>query len=184
MKVNTNELIKVLIEKTRINLNRAIELEHLSAAEMNYKASKDQWSILECIEHLNLYDAFYIPAIKETIEKNNAPAVEIFKSGWLGNYFVNSMLPKEKLNKMKTFADKNPLGSNLDKSVIDKFIKNQKIYLELIDKSRNVNLNKAKTAITISKYIKLKLGDTFRFVIAHIERHLLQVERIRMTFQS
>jgi hypothetical protein len=35
------------------------------------------------------------------------------------------MLPKEKLNKMKTFKDKNPLNAVLDKTVINKFIDQQ-----------------------------------------------------------
>ena len=38
---------------------------------------------------------------------------------------MDSLLPKGKLNKMKTFKDKNPLNANLDKTVIDKFINQQ-----------------------------------------------------------
>ena len=37
---------------------------------------------------------------------------------------------------------------------------------------------KTKTAISISKLMKLRLGDTFRFVTAHNERHLLQAENV------
>lgn len=65
---------------------------------------------------------------------------------------------------MKTLKENNPLGSHLDKSVIDRFIDQQKDSLKLIDKSKNVNLSKTKTAISISKLIKLRLGDTFRFI--------------------
>jgi hypothetical protein len=43
------------------------------------------------------------------------------------------MLPKEKLNKMKTFKDKNPLNAKLDKAVIDKFTNQQTKLLELIN---------------------------------------------------
>ena len=41
-----------------------------------------------------------------------------------------------------------------------------------------IDLNKTKTAISISKLIKLKIGDTFRVVVYHNERHLIQAEKI------
>ena len=46
--------------------------------------------------------------------------------------------------------------------------------VEHLNNSRNINLNKVKTNITISKLIKLKLGDTFRFLTYHNERHIIQ----------
>ena len=79
---------------------------------------------------------------------------------------------------MKTLKENNPLGSHLDKNVIDRFINQQKECLELLEKSKRINLSKTKTAISISKLIKLRLGDTFRFITAHNERHVLQAENI------
>ncbi len=178
MKINTKELINELLEKTRINIHKAEGFRKLSNKELNYKESSDKWSIIECIEHLNIYGDFYNPVIKESIQKTNTTATKIFKSGVLGNYFVNLIAPKEKLNKMKTLKENNPLGSHLDKNVIDRFINQQKECLELLEKSKKINLSKTKTAISISKLIKLRLGDTFRFITAHNERHLLQAENI------
>lgn len=177
MKISRANLIIELIERTRLGINQIQKLYELSIEELNFRESDDSWSILECIEHLNMYGDFYIPAIKTTISKNNESSTEVFKSGLLGNYFVKSMEPKVNLNKMKTFADKNPINSSLDKSVIDRFINQQKEFLELLNKSKNLNLVKAKTAISISKLLKLRLGDTFRFILAHNERHFEQIEK-------
>lgn len=77
---------------------------------------------------------------------------------------------------MKTSKDKNPIGSTLTIDVIDKFIIQQKELIDLIKKSKNVNLTKTKTAISISKLIKIRLGDTFRFIIAHNQRHIIQAK--------
>ena len=87
------------------------------------------------------------------------------------------MLPKEKLNKMKTFKSMNPIGSNLDKTVLEKFLSQQKTLLELLQQAEKVSLTKNKTGISISKWIKLKLGDTFRIVIYHNLRHVIQAEK-------
>ena len=178
MKIITKELIEELKEKTRVNIRKAEGFKKLTDKEINYKETIDKWSILECMEHLNIYGDFYNPEINKCIKQTHTTSAKIFKSGVIGNYFVNLIKPKEKMNKMKTLKVNNPLGSSLDKSSIDKFISQQKECLELIERSKQINLTKTKTAISISKLIKLRLGDTFRFITAHNERHLIQAENI------
>ena len=79
---------------------------------------------------------------------------------------------------MKTFKDKNPVGKKLDKTTLDRFLEQQFVFLELLEKTRKVNLKKTKTSILISNFIKLRLGDTLRVQVAHNERHLDQAERV------
>lgn len=175
----TSEIVlSDLTDMTSDILKRSEAFNALSDQELNYKSNEESWSILECLEHLNRYGDFYIPEIGRTIDVSNKPNEKDFKSGWLGNYFAKSMLPKEKLNKMKTFKSMNPIGSTLDKSVLEKFINQQNALLGLLEKAQNVSLGKNKTSISISKWIKLKLGDTFRVVIYHNLRHIVQAERV------
>lgn len=178
MKLESNKLIADLIDRTKENLNSAEGIKQLSFEKLNWKMNAESWSALECFAHLNLYGDFYLPEIETRIySAKYAKAVPLFKSGLLGNYFAKAMLPKEKLNKMSTFKDKNPVGSNLTRSVLDKFIAQQKLMLELLDQARNIDLNRTKTSISISKFIKLKLGDTFRVVIYHNQRHIVQAKK-------
>lgn len=171
-------LIAELIERTKQYLIKAEEFKSLEMDQLNWKAGQEIWSILECIEHLNLYGDFYLPEIDLRISRANHEAEADFRPGFLGDYFAKSMLPKEKLNKMKTFKSKNPNGSKLNKATITRFLEQQQKMLELLDKARRVSLNKTKAAISISSLIKLKLGDTFRFVIYHNERHMVQADKI------
>jgi hypothetical protein len=174
MKIAAEKLIKDLIESTRENLNQVEKFKECSDQALNYKENASSWSILECIEHLNLYGDYYLPEMEDNIANSKHEATAIFKSGVLGNYFAKQMLPKEGMKKMEAPKDKNPSGSQLEKSVIERFIKQQHKMLELLNKARHVSLTKTKTAISISKLIKLRLGDTFRFVIYHNQRHLAQ----------
>src|SRR5690606_40982799 len=114
---------------------------------------------------------------KNRIESSSTKTEKVFKRGWIGNYFAQSMLPKEKLNKMNTFKAMNPIHSNLNKAVIDVFIDQQNQILKLLTAAEHINLNKVKTSISITKMIKLKLGDTFRFMIYHNERHIVQAKK-------
>jgi uncharacterized damage-inducible protein DinB len=177
MKIKNDLLIKELIESVQ-NINSEVEVFlTLTKSQLNQKSNPDAWSILECIEHLNLYNDFYIPEITKQASKAEKVENGLFKSGVIGNYFAKSMLPKDKFKKMKTFDDKNPIGSDLTEEVIHKFLKYGQELISLLENSKQVNLTKTKTAITISKVIKLRLGDTYRFLINHQIRHLAQAKR-------
>ena len=176
MKTSSEILILELIETTRQNLNFAELLKLKKDPELNWKENINSWSILECLKHLNLYGDFYIPEIDKTMVNSKHKCEIEFASGFLGNYFAESMLPKQKLNKMKTFKDKNPLNSKLDRKVIDEFIAQQMKIIDLLNEAKNVSLNQNKVNITLTKWIKLKLGDIFRIVINHNFRHIKQIE--------
>lgn len=174
-------LIHTLLEQTKRIINQAEKLKTYDLEKLIWRENETSWNILECLEHLNLYGDFYLPQIERKIKNSDTKTDFEFKSGLLGNYFAKTMLPKEKLNKMKTFKDKDPLNTNLDKTVIIRFINQQNKLLELLKQSRKVSLNKVKIQISISSLIKLKLGDTFQFYINHMIRHLNQIDRIEKT---
>lgn len=168
-------------ELTQLCENHKKEVEffqRMTINDLNDKRSTDSWSILECIEHLNRYGNFYIPEIKRQMEKSRHAPSKNFKSGVLGNYFSKSMLPKEKLNKMKTFSSMNPLNSALNKEVLEVFKQQLEDLISLLQTARNKDLTKIKTSISISKWIKLRLGDTFRVVIYHNLRHIEQANKV------
>lgn len=178
MKISTLKLISELRKITEDNIQFAETLLNKSDSELNFRTSAESWSVLECLEHLNRYGNFYIPEINNRIAASKFPPKTEFSSGILGNYFAESMLPKEKLNKMKTFKTMNPIHSKLNKDVVSEFINQQNQLLILLEKSRQINVEKTKTSISISNLIKLKLGDTFRFVIFHNLRHVEQAKNV------
>lgn len=178
MTISTENLINELIDLTQEHLAFAEGLLLKTDAELNKRLTNESWSVLECLEHLNLYGNFYLLEIKNRIETSTTKATAEFKSGWLGNYFAQSMLPKEKLNKMKAFKSMNPIHSNLYKTTIMFFIDQQKELLDLLNTAKLMNLNKVKTSISITTLIKLKLGDTFRFFIYHNKRHVVQAQKV------
>jgi hypothetical protein len=174
----SKQILQELLALTRDNLNAVEGFKNQSIASLNWKENSKSWSVLECIEHLNRYGNFYIPEITQKIQTAKHKSVEEFQSNWLGKYFSKSVAYSENLNKMKTFKSMNPLNSKLDKETLAIFIVQQHQIINLLDKAKAVNLDKTKTAISISKLIKLRLGDTFRVLIYHNERHIKQSEKV------
>jgi hypothetical protein len=178
MKISSNLLLEDITRQLEQYIADAEALKTLPLTSLNWRASETSWNVLECLEHLSLYADFYVPEIKKSIASStHREPAPIFVSSWLGNYFAKSMLPKEKLNKMKTFKDKNPLGSQLGYPAIDRFIQLHRQLLALVQAAKKVDLNKTKTGISITKLLRLKLGDTFRFVVNHVYRHMVQVQK-------
>lgn len=184
MRINQDQLIDDLISRTEHIISQAEMYKSLPADHVNLKPNPEKWSVLECLEHLNLYGDFYLVEIEQRILSSNDPPKKLFKSGWFGNYAANSMLPKNgKIMKMKTFRDKDPSNSNLDQTTIDRFLKQQSRMIDLLHQARKINLTRVKTSITIP-IIKFRLGDTFRFVIYHNQRHMIQASNVQRQFSD
>lgn len=179
MTIENNVLIDDLLKRTERSTEKVRTFEKLTIDQLRFK-NKEQWSILECLEHLNLYGDFYLIEIENQIIKNrNKPGSTTFRSGFLGNYFANLMEVKEgRITKMKTPGDKNPVNRDLSITTISRFLKQQEHLVLLLNQSRSIDLTKTRSAISLSRLIKLRLGDTLRFFTYHIERHVWQAERI------
>ncbi len=179
MKIQNEQLIKELTTLTKAHLKRAKEYQAIPIDQLNWKANPKKWSVLECLEHLNLYGDFYLPEMQKRITngKQAAPSA-MFSSGWLGNYFAKSMLPKEKLNTMNAPSGMNPVGSTLNETHLERFIEQQEVLLKILEQARTIDLTKTKTSISLASWIKLRLGDTLRVVIYHNERHIVQADKV------
>lgn len=178
MQTDNNTLIDELLALTESSTAAARRFKTLSEEQLNFKETPERWSILECLEHLNRYGEFYLPAIENALRSDKGHhGKPVYKSGSIGNWFANLMKVKNgRIVKMKTPSDKNPSGSNLTSATIDRFLEQQEILTRLLNQARNANLTKTKVPISLAKFIKLRLGDTFRFFINHIERHIIQAD--------
>ncbi len=179
MQIKSNKLIEELLDMTDQSIKSVQKFKELTTMQLNFKQSPVKWSVLECIEHLNLYGDFYLPEIEKQILSNKSHDDNmLFKSGVIGNYFANRMKVKDgKVKKMKSPKDKNPINSQLTITTLDRFLKQQELLKSLLNQARTTNLTKVKAAISLTNLIKLRLGDTFRFFVYHIERHILQADR-------
>ena len=191
---NKEELIDQLEQQTETILNLVVQQwQMMNPAIMKQQPAPGAWSAMQCLGHLNAYGDYYLPAIEKAIDLARLKRMHlatIFTPGWLGNYFTRLMMPGEngipskKLKAPKGYIIKNERDSD---AVIATFLEQQEKLLLLLHQARRINLNKIKIPISIAKYIRLKLGDVFMFIIAHNIRHTKQAERaiaVAQTFSS
>lgn len=172
-----------LIDRLEQEVDRQLEIvvnqfQSLSEAKLLQSSKTGCWSIAQNLKHLNMYFEYYIPQIERALAEATKSNSEIeFKSTWLGSYFTKSMDYRTS-KKIKAFKDYIPdLDLNTAK-VISEFIEHQETLLQQIRKSKDYNLSKIKIAISLTKLIKLRLGDVFQFVVMHNERHIVQAQAV------
>lgn len=181
---STKELLQSLQEQTENQLTLAINSwQNLPINLINLAPTTGGWSAAQCIEHLNIYFRYYIPAIDKAIEgaklQQQKPS-DRFKSGWLGNYFVTLMKKdpsKNPKDKMKAPKNAIPPSSLNVSTVVAEFIDHLENMQQLIEKAGGIDINKTHVGISIATFIRLKLGDVLAFNVAHIQRHMMQAER-------
>ncbi|MGX5818374.1 DinB family protein [Chitinophaga lutea] len=180
----TNELLKGLhedVQAVRNVLHKQL-LPQPHAALLQQPAP-GSWSAIQCLDHLNGYGQFYIPRLRAALEKGAAQGVAAkptFKSSWLGNYFTNLMVPKEDGSlRMKMQAPKGyrPVQQPDAEKTLQEFGRQQDQFLHLLQQASSTDIARVKVPTTLSSLLKLSAGDTFRFLIAHEQRHVLQALR-------
>lgn len=177
--IENKVLISHLEDRLELHLKESISLfQNLHESVLLKPASNGGWSIAQCLEHLNTYGRYYLPVIKKALE--NQPQQEgslLFKSSYLGAYFTQLIEPRENMRKLKA-AKKHTPPINLNPYVVvAEFIEQQEELLKLLKQSVRVDMNTIRIPISITKWIKLKLGDIFQFLIAHNQRHIMQAKR-------
>jgi hypothetical protein len=178
--MNAQELLNQLQADTRALILKVNHLLNEDPRLLSRKISPDKWSIAQIIEHLKSYGKYYLPEMQKALEKAEhagKKARHEFTPGWLGNYFTRMMLPKEGkvTNRMQSPRDHWPAEDLNGREVLNEFLQQQHDLLDYLERAKKVNIGGVRIPISISRVIRLKLGDTFRFYIAHQERHFIQV---------
>jgi len=181
MTTNKLELLKQLSATTERHLRETTSLfQNLSDEKLLSPSASGGWSIAQCLAHLNSYGDYYLPEIKKAIDRKRIHHVdndEVFNSTWLGNYFTRIMDPSTGKKKFKAFKNHVPSKMLDAHVVVSRYIEQQEGLLHYLDESKYVDINDARVPLSIFKLITFKLGDAFRFIIAHKERHMQQAKR-------
>jgi uncharacterized damage-inducible protein DinB len=181
MKFNSNSLLDALQADVRQIIFQAKQLENISYNELTIQPAPGKWSVAQVLEHLNIYSRYYIIAIEQKLNLNHSGPNIDFNSGWLGNYFTKLMKPKEDSSlakKMKAPKNATPSSQPNVNMMLQEFISHQHHLLNLLQIAKTANLDYMRIPTSLSKFISLKLGDTFRFFVAHEQRHLVQINKM------
>lgn len=178
MKYNSEDLLHQSGADVRALLLTAGELQQLPPQLLRTKPEDGKWSAAQVLEHLNVYARHYLPAIEQRLHLHRSTPSEAFRAGWLGHCFVQLMKPigtTSTAKKMRSPRNAQPSADPDAGVVLKEFAAHQHRLLNLLAVARSANLSAVRIPTSLHPKLTLRLGDTFRFFIAHEQRHFVQI---------
>ena len=179
--MTSSELLEEVRKITQANLDSLKKkFSHLSIEQKIWRSAENTWNVQEVFAHLNEYARFYHEAFLTRISKTRfTEPKENFLSSPLGRSAWNSMKLGNAKNVKRKFKASRAYNPSIETSLVDgndieRFRTGQEQLLEIIENARNVNIRKVRVPLSMSKIIKLRLGDALLYVAYHNERHMQQ----------
>jgi hypothetical protein len=179
--MNSRELLKQLLEQNQEIIAQVKQnYLHLSTELLSTKPEPKKWSLNEIFEHLNMANEPYLNSLRKELSAQKLPKYNAeFKSGFLGNLFTRLLEPKKGTvkNKMKapSFLDPSKTGQN--NMALEKYLTLMLELNEMILQAQKTDLEKIRIPFSLTPLIRFKMGDVFRFLTAHSQRHLIQAQK-------
>lgn len=153
----------------------------LAGEQIGRRPAAAQWSIAECLFHLNLAAASYQPRIAEAIEHGKERGISgegPFRLGLFGRLLrsIAEPPPKFKLPAPKSLA---PAAHPDPAEVVADFMRLQDGWEQLMKKADGLNMAKVKVGSPLRSLPSLRLCAIFAWMFAHQRRHLWQAENVK-----
>ena len=185
--VSVQQLLRQL-EQLSIRLSEIVKRDFfpLQQHQLFWKEDLKNWSIAECLEHLNLVAARQHKKIATQL--NKAKKIKSVQKTMHKQHWWTI----RKLNKLK-LTDQNNVLSFLDSpskyhptldinspahQVVQTFLEYQDNILQFIADAKVVQINSARISIAFWGLLNIDLGDFLSLLIYHNERHIVQAQRI------
>jgi len=152
----------------------------LNDAQFNWRPSPKQWSISECLAHLNVVNSKDLPVISAEIERGRKAGITApgpFRYGAFSKWFVRFMdaPPKFKVRAPKIYLP--PAGHQKDE-VIPEFLRIHSEILDVLVKANGLDLARLKVPSPAGPF-QFGLGQRLALIAAHDRRHLWQAWQVR-----
>ncbi len=180
-KMNTQ--IDILFKDLHELLTESIKIVNdnftgLSETQINWKPEKKKWSIAECLDHIAVSFRSYSKEIDRVMaDPKKSSGQMMFHTSLTGGIFLKTMHPDSavKMPNPSSFA---PTKGNLTRRVFEDFLSAHNKLSELVENSRELDLNANKISSPVTSLMKFSLGEVLLILTYHEKRHLLQAQRV------
>ncbi|MBO0321093.1 DinB family protein [Muricauda sp. CAU 1633] len=176
------------IQRLNLILNKVKNLQELDQSRLTSPPNAKSWCIVEVLEHLSIAYSHYhkkfnevFPQLSNLQKEHNA-----FKARMWQKLVIEMQRPKgtQRKWKMKTMKRFEPLldPKTLDKAKIEqvfqRFFELHGHFKESILESRGKDVATVKIPSAIGPIVQFYLPESFEFLLAHMERHMVQIDTI------
>jgi hypothetical protein len=179
--MDTHLLIKDLQSIVRDQSRRMDQWMELPIGRLEQRPGPQAWSALEIAEHLNILSGHYVRRLRKAYAGDGVFFKDEFLPGRWGEKLTTSMRPLPDgtvpgpMRTLWLFEPKAARAKGIES------LQDFRALLEeeatLLDEALSRGVEGPRITSTLGPILRFKIGDAFRFTIAHQQRHFLQIER-------
>ena len=154
----------------------------LSDEQFNWKPSAKEWSVGECLVHLNTMGKGYLPVLEDALARDAPRATGPFRYGFVSRRFIEAVRPGSR--PMPTAGAMKPPKASGGRSEIDKaralasFDGYTDRFVEACHRADGLDIASIKVASPFLRIMRLPLGAFLEALGLHAMRHVGQAERV------
>jgi hypothetical protein len=152
----------------------------LSAAQLNWKPSAEQWSVGQCFDHLIKTNTCFFPEMERVASGTHTNGLWARVSPFTGFFgrFILGALDPEKGRKIKAPRVFRPASSDVGGDVIGRFAQNLSEMAALMRATGGADLRRTVVTSPVSAVATYTLLDSYRIAVAHARKHFEQARRV------
>jgi hypothetical protein len=170
------------LEQIRTELTSALDRACAVAGGVDDEAwstrpAPDQWSVAECLTHLNLTSHAFLPLINEALGSGRAAAgaTTRCRMDWTGRLLWLALSINVPIKTTERFV---PSPGQPRASVLSEFGALQAELIDCVGRSEGLDLGPRRIVSPFDGRLTYNLCSCFRVIAAHQRQHLRQAERV------
>ena len=171
--------------RLRAHNNKALAeglLGEMTVQQMAWSPAPQSWNALEVLDHVNRAAEEYFELIQKAVVRTRARhllAADSFRPGFLQSRFIRLLEPKPGSRRLPAPGKFHPQNKGeADGELLDRFFENADTLQTLLHEADGVHLSKVRFASPVTPLLRFNIGEAFWLLVAHENRHLLQIQRI------
>ncbi|MDQ3710853.1 MAG: DinB family protein [Acidobacteriota bacterium] len=186
--MQSNQLLNPQLAEIKIQLDAAAQkassiVNSVSFEQLNERPQPDQWSIAECLVHLNLSSQAELIVLNDAYEQISTKRMYVenqFKMDLLSRFLKWTLEPPPmSIFKIKTTQRFQPVDIEPLSEVLPTFLALQEQLKACVDAANGLPLDQIIVVSPFISYIKYNLLSCFHLLLAHERRHLWQAEKVK-----
>jgi len=150
----------------------------------NNRPGPARWSAADCVEHLNLTSAAYIPLLRDAIveaRQLHTPASPHYRRdpvGWFLSMMIGQMrhIGKFRIGKITTTADFVPKGGQSPGELLSEFVRMQAVLMTMIRSADALPLDRVKIVSPFGGRMQYNAYSALVVVARHQHGHIDQAQ--------
>jgi hypothetical protein len=134
------------------------------------------------MEHLCLANEVYAGPMTEALAGRRTAPVDEIRPGWFGRWFIRTYIePTTQKSRARAPRKATPIARQADASILDRFIASNAMTRDIIDRAREVDVNRVRFRNPYVPLIRFTIGTGLQIIARHNHRHLGQAERVKQS---